>query len=151
MTDIILSKEERKRAKMEKEIRKSVEKCGTCDELVCYSKKCEHGHVFWSDDLDGIKDFNEADTKTRFEYVKDLLLKQQEVLQLKIEKLCEDYANLDEDDFLDKYDDMFLDYIIEYGVPEEYCPICNKIKEYEKDEDWGVYLKLKEKFNDINM
>ena len=68
-----------------------------------------------------------------------------------VEQLSEDFANLDEDDFIDKYDDDISDMVSEYGVPEEFCPVCRKIKQCESDPDWQKYLELKEKFKDINV
>lgn len=68
-----------------------------------------------------------------------------------LNKLENDYIELDEDDFFDKYADTLYDLISEFGVPEEYCPVCKKIKEYSQDPDWNKYLELKEKFNDIHI
>ena len=66
-----------------------------------------------------------------------------------METLNTDYQTLSDEDFEDEYDDLIAEYICDNGVPEEYCPVCQQIKEYEKDEDWKTYLELKEKFNGI--
>lgn len=124
---------------------------------------CENGHEFHIGCMGDTPDFNEADTKTRYEYLKHLKEESAKkwrknghedyakVEEEYVEQLSEDFANLDEDDFIDKYDDDISDIVSEYGVPEEFCPVCRKIKQCESDPDWQKYLELKEKFKDINV
>ena len=66
-----------------------------------------------------------------------------------IEDLTADYDTLDDEEFDDKYGDLIAEYICDNGIPEEYCPVCAKIKEYEQDADWETYQQLKEKFDGI--
>ena len=68
-----------------------------------------------------------------------------------LNKLENDYIELDEDDFFDEYAETLEELISDFGIPEKYCPVCNKIKEYEQDPDWKKYLELKEKFKDISL
>lgn len=68
-----------------------------------------------------------------------------------LNKLENDYIELDEDDFFDEYAEILSELTSEFGIPEEHCPVCKKIKEYEQDPDWKKYLELKEKFKDISL
>ena len=70
------------------------------------------------------------------------------------------YIDIDEKDNIiaregyEDYIDVFRKYLIHDGtmygleLKHEYCPICSKIKEYEKDPEYKEYLRLKEKFED---
>ena len=98
-------------------------------------QECVNGHEFHTDCMEDTPNFNEADIKTRYEYLKywkkesakkwrkngheDFAKEEEEY----IEQLSEDFANLDEDDFIDKYDDDISNEILEHGVPEEFCTI----------------------------
>ena len=44
---------------------------------------------------------------------------------------------------------MFENYDNRYEVPEQYCPICNRKKEMEKDNEYAEYKRLYEKFNGV--
>lgn len=68
-----------------------------------------------------------------------------------LEEMCEDFANLDEEDWIDKYEEDILDAVCDNGVPEEFCPVCQKLKEYKKDPEFQKYLELKLKFGDIQL
>lgn len=115
---------------------------------------CEHEHYYHTGH--SLDNFMEAGKDVWYNYLK----KQQQVSNAtstllyseeELNKLENDYIELDEDDFFDKYGDTLYDLISEFGVPEEYCPVCSKIKEYKQDPDWEKYLELKKKFNDISL
>lgn len=73
-----------------------------------------------------------------------------EVAKIDLEEMCEIFANIEEEgDWEDRYGDALIEAICETGVPEEFCPVCQKIKEYEKDPDWQKYKELKNKFSDL--
>lgn len=73
-----------------------------------------------------------------------------EVIKTELEKMCEFYANMEEEgEWEDEYGDELIEAICEIGVPEEFCPVCQKLKEYEKDPDWAKYQELKNKFSDL--
>lgn len=90
---------------------------------------------------------NENFLQQQVSNVSSILLHREE----KINKLENDYIELDEDDFFDEYAEMLYELTSEFGVPEEYCPVCKKIKKYEQDPNWKKYLELKEKFRDISL
>lgn len=108
---------------------------------------CEHGHCFHiSHNSDA---FMEAGKDVWYNYIKKHLT--ESYREEGLNKLENDYIELDEDDFFDEYADTLYDLISEFGVPEEYCPVCKKIKEYSQDPDWKKYLELKKKFKDISL
>lgn len=110
--------------------------------------ECEHGHIFHKSHAD--KDFFEDSTREeKYKALKKYFSKYYNGYG--VNKLEKDYNNVDMDDeeFAEKYNADLADVVCDCGVPEEYCPVCAKIKEYEKDEDWKKYQELKIKFSDI--
>ena len=69
--------------------------------------------------------------------------------EARLENLAENYANLEEDEFLDIYEDTFIDKIADEGYPEEFCPVCALLKKAEQDEEYQEYQRLQEKFSYI--
>ena len=54
-----------------------------------------------------------------------------------------------EEEFDDNFSHFLYDIIKETGVPEKYCPVCQRLKEMQKDPDYEQYKKLYEKFNKV--
>lgn len=110
--------------------------------------ECEHGHIFHKSHAE--KDFIEDSTR---EEKYNLLKKYFSDYNYEddLNKLEQNYNNeeLDDEYFAEIYNADLSTVIYDSGVPEEYCPVCVKLKEYEKDEDWKKYQELKIKFSDI--
>lgn len=108
--------------------------------------ECEHGHVFHKSHAN--KDFFEDSTREeKFEVLKKWFNSYYNEDDIK--KLDYNNVEMDDEEFAENYNEDLTDALCNYGVPEEYCPVCAKIKEYEKDEDWQKYKELKNKFSDI--
>ena len=54
------------------------------------------------------------------------------------------------DTLSDYYIDLYNDLTLDEGIPEEYCPVCQRKKEMEKDPEYSKYKELYEKFNGVN-
>lgn len=81
----------------------------------------------------------------KIEYYKQKLITDNE----NIEDLDIDYKDMSDEDFDDEYGDVISEYIYDTGVPESFCPVCAKLKEYEQDAEWQKYKELQEKFNGV--
>ena len=68
----------------------------------------------------------------------------------KYEKAIKDYEILDAEDFNEKHYNEIED-LYRYSYPEEYCPVCQKIKEYEADPEYKNFKELKRKFKDLHL
>lgn len=66
------------------------------------------------------------------------------------EEVFKDYETLDTEDFNEKYCGEVED-LYRYSYPEEYCPVCQKIKEYEADPEYEKFKELKQKFKDLHL
>lgn len=100
----------------------------------------------------GVSDWEKDNLETNpnyFQKIIDDIKKRITVQEANLEELAEDYANMSEDEFSDKYEDDFADIVSEEGVPEEYCPVCALLKKAEQDEEYAEYQRLKEKFSYI--
>ena len=92
---------------------------------------CENGHEFHIGCMGDTPDFNEADTKTRYEYLKHLKEESAKkwrknghedyakVEEEYVEQLSEDFANLDEDDFIDLSDGVEMNDEETDDMPED--------------------------------
>lgn len=105
-------------------------------------QKCEHGHVFPLQKCRWSNGSKEDWYKFLSKYIQS---KEQQT------DLDDKYSRLNDDEFWEVYVDTVSELSSKYGVPEEYCPVCRKIKEYSQDPDWEKYLELKEKFKDISL
>ena len=70
-------------------------------------------------------------------------------MKVDVEDLDIDYKDMSDEDFDDEYGDVISEYIYDTGVPESFCPVCAKLKEYEQDAEWQKYKELQEKFNGV--
>lgn len=66
------------------------------------------------------------------------------------EEIFKDYETLDAEDFNEKHCSEIED-LYRYSYPEEYCPVCQKIKEYEADPEYEKFKELKRKFKDLHL
>lgn len=67
----------------------------------------------------------------------------------RIEKLKQDFDTLNDDEFDDEYSDYVHDIIMDYGVPEKYCPVCQRQKKMQEDEKYEQYKELFDHFGGI--
>lgn len=107
---------------------------------------CEHGHTFCNHHAIemGCDFLNEASIEEKYEYIKNYY--ERYSLKANLESLEEDYKNLSEDEFEEEYLEEIMNIIVEDGVPEKYCPVCNRLKEYKKDPEFAKFLELRSKF-----
>lgn len=49
----------------------------------------------------------------------------------------------------DEFEDTYTDIINDRGIPKEYCPVCNRRKEMEKDPEYNKYSELYIKFKGV--
>ena len=54
-----------------------------------------------------------------------------------------------DDEFDDEYSDYVHDIIMDYGVPEKYCPVCQRQKKMQEDEKYEQYKELFDHFGSI--
>ena len=111
----------------------------TAGEEIMHRLVCENGHTFKIEETT----FANAGKDAWYKY----LLGFYKIGSVESDKLLKDYENLNEDEFIEEYMETVAKYTARYGIPEQYCPICKKVKEYEQDSDWNTYLSLKKKFN----
>lgn len=127
---------------------------------------CENGHTFCNTHMK--EEFDEH-SKDCAESLVNIMKKRTWGDYTKDIKVLEDFINSDYDnlqDFLydnsDKYkddngynlsedyfDDEINDLIECYGIPEKYCPLCSKLKEFSKDLEWEKYIELYKKFDGV--
>jgi hypothetical protein len=128
--------------------------------------ECEHGHVFCDEHMS--YEF-EPETKECFEYFIELVKEDKfynynswsneklaELLQKCIDEDNCTYDHIqelidEEEDFETGYfEDCAIDTLHDYGIPEEFCPVCKRAKELANDEDFKTYKELYKKFEGIN-
>ena len=112
---------------------------------------CENGHVFCEEESNFNFDFSEEFLKELMDYIKNKNYYDdfsKDTIAY-IEKYLNNEIELSElEDYFDCND---IIYIIkeEWGIPERYCPVCQRKHDMEKDSDYIKYKELFEKFNRI--
>ena len=121
-----------------------------------YMITCEHGHLFCIGEIIGKEDYDVCDLLTDKDFLKDLIqsLEKQEDLYGDIKQCIEHakkyIADEEDDGWYENCDDDIQYYVREeWGIPEKYCPVCNRKHEMEKDSDYVEYKRLYEKFNGV--
>lgn len=126
--------------------------------------KCEHGHLFDEEEILGsyslssIKPFSakalkecvERKMSVASEYSKGEFQDLLEIINDFLEGKHED-SETPADTFENRiYDDEWDDFINEeVGIPELFCPVCNRLKEMQKDPEYEKYKELFEHFHHI--
>ena len=134
---------------------------------------CEHGHTFCNDHT--LNSFDTDNKQNVYEYLlrnfQDNLDSYKKSLQKykdkndekyiemytnwvndyeeDIQKLKSDYDTLEDEDFCEKYYDILNDKITDCGVPEKYCPVCERLAKMKQDEKYKEYKILYEHFDGV--
>lgn len=125
--------------------------CAVCGEIEsgydlslsdCEMSRCEHGHEFHNSHAE-LDFFEDGTREEKYELLKKSGYTYDTV------QLEKDFVELTDEEFDDKYEQVLMDSVVDFGVPEKYCPACQKIAEYLKDPEYQEYLRLKQKFNGI--
>ncbi len=52
--------------------------------------------------------------------------------------------------YYSNFEDYVHDELYDSGIPEEYCPVCQRAKKMKQDPDYNEYERLYQKFNGVN-
>lgn len=78
------------------------------------------------------------------DYTKSIEDKEKEIAELK-----SDYETLEDEYFNDKYSNDLYDMVSDCGVPEKYCPVCERLAKMKQDEKYEEYKILYEHFDGV--
>ena len=115
---------------------------------------CENGHVFCNEETDfSCDDLSEDFIKELKEYAKDRKYWGSDNLSKdfisKIDAVLSGDLSVDEFKTYLYEEDIIYAIKYEWGIPEKYCPVCNRKHKMEQDEDYIKYKELYEKFEGI--